>query len=87
MRSIQNYYEGEVTHQIEQMAAQFPQFNEADLLDVTCIALNKFPAKYYRHGIDLKFYMTNSEQREIETKVSEAIHEAAAIVLNNPRPE
>jgi hypothetical protein len=56
-------------------------------LDVVCIAPNKFPAKYYSHGIDLKSYMPESERREISKHVSEATHQAAEIVINNPRPE
>ena len=87
MENIHNYYEQEVTTQMDIMAAQLPDFSESDLLDVVCITLNKFPAKYYRHGIDLKFYMPESERREISKHVSEAIRQAADIVLNHPRPD
>ncbi len=86
MENIHNYYEQEVTTQLDLMAAQLPDFSESDLLDVICIALNKFPAKYYRHGIDLKFYMSENEKRDIANRVSEAIQQAAEIVISNPRP-
>jgi hypothetical protein len=85
MIAINNYYEQEVAHQIEQLSVQYPEFDDADLSDVACIALNKFPPKYYRHNIDLKFYTSATELNEIKDSVAQAIADAAIVVQKNPR--
>ena len=56
-----NFYEDYVFAAI---AGQLEADNEKDpgfMADVACVALNKLPAKYIRHHVDMTFYMTPAE--------------------------
>jgi hypothetical protein len=43
------------------------------LADVTCVALNRLPARYVRHDVDLMFYLTEPERRAIESSLNEVL--------------
>ena len=47
-----------------------------DLEDMACIALNHLPPKYFRHGVDLLYYMSPDERVALEMRIDEAIKSA-----------
>jgi hypothetical protein len=76
---IKNYYEDLVVFEIlRQSAALGITRDEYD--DVACVALNKLPPRYYRHSVDIAFYISETEASEIEAKVAQAVADAAAFV-------
>ena len=53
--AIDNFYERLVVDAIE---ATREESDTADYLtDVMCVALNRLPTRYYRHSIDMMFYL------------------------------
>jgi len=43
------------------------------LADVACVALNRLPARYVRHDVDLVFYLTEHERNAIELSMAAAM--------------
>lgn len=74
---IQNYYENKVVDTIGRIA-QPKGYNQEQLTDLACLALNNLPTRYYRHEVDLAFYMSAQEHLEIDTRVEKAVIEAIA---------
>ncbi|MAA72900.1 MAG: competence protein ComFB [Bermanella sp.] len=69
---IQNYYENKVVDAINRIA--LPKgFNQEQLTDLACLALNNLPNRYYRHEVDLAFYMSAQEHTEIDERVEKAV--------------
>ncbi len=77
--NVHNYYEHLV---LEEIAAQLTQRREsADFIaDVACVALNHLPPRYIRHNVDMAFYLSPNESREIEEKVTAAVQQALTFV-------
>lgn len=73
--NIHNYYEKMVADKlIEQYGLKY---SDPDYLaDVACVALNHLPPRYYRHEIDMAFYLSPMEHKEMDEKVVEAIKDA-----------
>jgi hypothetical protein len=69
---IQNYYENKVVDAINRVA-QPKGYNLEQLTDLACLALNNLPTRYYRHEVDLAFYMSAQEHQEIKEKVEKAV--------------
>jgi hypothetical protein len=69
---IQNYYENKVVGTINRIA-QPKGFNQEQLTDLACLALNNLPNRYYRHEVDLAFYMSAQEHTEIDERVEKAV--------------
>ncbi len=77
--SIHNYYE----HMVLEEIAKVSDRARADvdfLADVACVALNRLPPRYIRHDVDMSFFMSPQEMKEMENKVSSAVNEAVAYV-------
>lgn len=74
---IQNYYENKVVDTIGRIA-QPKGYNQEQLTDLACLALNNLPTRYYRHEVDSAFYMSAQEHLEIDTRVEKAVIEAIA---------
>jgi len=73
---VHNYYERLVFEDVA-MRAQAPQFHDftPDMLaDVACLALNRLPARYVRHDVDMMFYLTESERHAIEQSLDEVLN-------------
>ena len=70
---VHNYYERLVSEEIVRRAAQSDDFTNDMLADVFCIALNRLPARYVRHDVDLMFYLTEHERNAIELSMAAAI--------------
>lgn len=80
---VHNYYERLVFEAVVQRAAQHPAFTNDMLLDVACVALNRMPARYVRHDVDLVFYLTEQERASIELMMEAALDFAFAMVAEH----
>lgn len=70
--SVHNYYETMVFSEIRQL----PELELAEddfISDVACVALNQLPARYMRHQVDMVFYMTPEERKQIHDDVKNAV--------------
>lgn len=79
--NINNYYEQLVHDRIMDVIVDKEGITDQGFLeDVACVALNRLPARYVRHSVDLVFYMTALEIEAIHTDVQDAVNEAYEIV-------
>ena len=85
MDTIYNYYEQQITHYIDVNLADSGEYDDAQLSDIACIALNQLPPRYYRHSIDLSFYTSREEQGKINQHIEDAIHFAEQRIAKRPR--
>ena len=77
--SIHNYYEHLVLEELTRISNRARADMEF-LADCACVALNYLPPRYIRHGVDMTFFMSGEEHREIENKVSKACEHAVTYV-------
>ena len=70
---VHNYFERLVFEEVARRAQAYPDFNADMLADVTCVALNRLPARYVRHDVDMMFYLTEHERHAIEQSMAEAL--------------
>lgn len=77
---IHNYYERLVFEEVMQRAEQHPNFTSDMLADVACVALNRLPARYVRHDVDLMFYLSETERRAIDLSMDEGLNYAFSFV-------
>ena len=70
---VHNYYERLVFEEVVLRAAQYPTFTNDMLADVACVALNRLPARYVRHDVDMMFYLTEQERQAIELSLEEVL--------------
>jgi hypothetical protein len=47
---------------------------------VACVALNRLPARYLRHDVDMMFYLTEKERNHINGSLQEALEFAFKFV-------
>jgi hypothetical protein len=82
--NIQNYYE---TLVIESLAKQVKGQNidEDVLTDIICIAINHLPPRYIRHEVDMVYYTSPIEMKEIHDKADEAVKNALDQIKNTKR--
>jgi hypothetical protein len=80
--SVHNIHERAVIEAVESAAARFPALAESrDLLaDVACVALNRVPARYIRHAVDLAFFLTERERADNERLIADAVEFAFGFV-------
>lgn len=62
------------------MFTSHQDFTDDMLADVACVALNRLPARYVRHDVDMMFYLTEHEHHAIEQSMAEALTFAFAFV-------
>jgi hypothetical protein len=77
---VHNYYERLVFEDVARLSEAHPDFTSDMLADVSCVALNRLPARYVRHDVDLIFYLTEHERRAIEQSLAECLTFAFAFV-------
>jgi len=77
---VHNFFEPVVFKAVAAKASAYPDFNADMLADVACVALNRLPARYLRHDVDMMFYLTESERRDIEDALEEALNFAFRFV-------
>ncbi len=70
---VHNYYERLVFEEVLRRAEGRPEFSPGMLADVACVALNRLPARYVRHDVDLAFYLTEHERHAIELSLAAAL--------------
>ncbi len=70
---VHNYYERLVLEQVAAQSVSHPDFTSDMLADVACVALNRMPARYVRHDVDLMFYLTEHERQAIDHAMAEAL--------------
>ncbi len=70
---VHNYYERLVFEEVARLAPSYPSFSADMLADVACVALNRLPARYVRHDVDLMFYLTEGERHAIERAMDETM--------------
>ncbi|WP_111497655.1 MULTISPECIES: late competence development ComFB family protein [Marinobacter] len=81
--TIDNFYERLVADAIEDTRA--PEDDEDYLADVMCVALNRLPTRYYRHSIDMRFYLADPEMQEMRDRVRLAVAQARDFVHSHSR--
>lgn len=77
--SVHNYYEKMVFERIFEMSARAKSDGHF-FADVACVALNRLPPRYVRHDVDLTFFLSPIELKEIASKVNQAVDEALVYV-------
>ena len=70
---VHNYYERLVFEDVARHAKSHPDFTSDMLADVACVALNRLPARYVRHDVDMMFYLTEHERHAIEHAMQEGL--------------
>lgn len=70
---VHNYYERLVFEEVARRSEDHSEFTNDMLGDVACVALNRLPARYVRHDVDLMFYLTEQERHTIETALEESL--------------
>ncbi|MEE3117590.1 MAG: late competence development ComFB family protein [Pseudomonadota bacterium] len=81
--AIDNFYERLVLDAID---ATRQEEDTADYLtDVMCVALNRLPARYYRHSIDMMFYLADEELKAMKEKSLAEVRAARDFVSQHQR--
>jgi hypothetical protein len=78
---VHNYYERLIFEAVARQAQSHPDFTADMLADVACVALNRLPARYVRHDVDMMFYLTEQERHAIELSMDEVLQFAFGFVL------
>ena len=82
--SISNYYEQLVVDSITKNVVVPSDVDHDDFVqDIACIALNKLPARYIRHNVDMIFYTKSDERDEMLKTVESTVKEAYDYVLSH----
>jgi hypothetical protein len=77
---VHNYYERLVLEEVARRASDHPDFTAEMLADVACVALNRLPARYVRHDVDMMFYLTEQERHAIELALADSLKFAFGFV-------
>lgn len=77
---VHNYFERLVFEDVVRLSRDHVDFSADMLADVACVALNRLPARYVRHDVDMMFYLTEQERHAIELSMSEALAYAFDLV-------
>lgn len=81
--TIDNLYEKLVSDAIDE--TRQPGDSEDFLTDVMCVALNRLPSKYYRHSVDMVFYMAEGEMDSMKKDSLGAVKDARDFVQGHKR--
>lgn len=81
--AIDNFYERLVVDAID--ATRQPGDTADFLADVMCVALNRLPPRYYRHTIDMLFYLADEELGGMKDKTLAAVQSARVFVIEHQR--
>lgn len=77
---VHNYYERLVFEEVVRLSESHPAYSADMLADVACVALNRLPARYVRHDVDMMFYLTELERHTIDESLNEALSFAFGFV-------
>lgn len=80
--SVHNVHERTIFAAVVAAAPRYPGVaDDAELLaDVACVALNRVPPRYIRHGPDLAFFTTAREREAIDREIAESVDYAFGYV-------
>jgi hypothetical protein len=80
---VHNYFERLVFEEVARRAQQpvYADYTADMLADVACLALNRLPARYVRHDVDMMFYLTEQERQAMEHSLDEVLKFSFAFVL------
>lgn len=81
IEQIHNYYERLVVDEVFNRVRDNPDVTADMVADMACVALNRLPARYVRHDVDLVFYLTEAERHQSEAAMAAAITDAVNLVL------
>ncbi|HRK39442.1 MAG TPA: late competence development ComFB family protein [Burkholderiaceae bacterium] len=81
IEQIHNYYERLVVDEVFNRVRDNPDVTADMVADMACVALNRLPARYVRHDVDLVFYLTEAERHQSEAAMANAISDAIDLVL------
>lgn len=81
--AVENFYERLVIDAIE--ATRKPEDTPDYLADVMCVALNRLPPRYYRHTVDMMFYLADKELKGMRDKSLSAVKSARDFVREHQR--
>ena len=70
--SVHNYYEKLVFDEINHFYTN-DAFNEDELEDIACLALNKIQPRYIRHNVDMCFFMSEDDRMKIVDEIKDAV--------------
>lgn len=87
IEQIHNYYERLVLDEVVRRARDMPGVTADMVADMACVALNKLPARYVRHDVDLVFYLTETERHHSDNAMQQAIEEAIVLVSERSRQD
>ena len=83
---VQNYYETLVFDELErQLTINKVTYDDDTFSDMSCIALNRLPARYVRFAIDTTFYATPSDLQEMEENVNSAVKYAITFIVEKSK--
>ncbi len=82
--SIHNYYENLVFKTLQEKLPE-RYGNNSYTADIACVTLNHLPPRYIRHDVDMAFYMSSKERREMIEKVEHAVDQAIEFVNDSPK--
>ncbi len=84
--NVHNYYEKLVREEIGRQLKsdnKAKAVDDAALEDIGCVALNHLPPRYVRHDVDLIFYLTPEERRQMDGAVQTAVTQAITLVTRH----
>lgn len=72
---VHNYYERLVFEEVARRAQadEYGDFSADMLADVACLSLNRLPARYVRHDVDMMFYLTEPERQAMHQALEEVL--------------
>lgn len=81
--AVDNLYEKLVMDAIDE--TRQPGDSDDYLTDVICVALNRLPSKYYRHSVDMVFYLSEGEMDKMKKDSLGAVKDAREFVQEHRR--
>lgn len=87
IEQIHNYYERLVVDEVIRRVRDNPRVTADMVADMACVALNRLPARYVRHDVDLVFYLTEAERHQSDAAMDSAITDALQLVLARNQPQ
>lgn len=81
---IANYYEKLVVEDLLKRP-EARALDEDTLADIACLALSNLPARYYRHSVDMAFFLTVRDLEKMENETRDAVGDALNRVTSGSR--
>ena len=80
--NIRNFYEKLVIDYVNTRIKAKNRDTEY-LADIACVALNHLPPRYIRYEVDMIFYLSPVERKEMEDKIAQAVENAIKYIAEN----